>query len=594
MLLNLRDKSQNSIKKAMPSWAVVLFVVLGAFTLTACSHNKEKPALTSADTASPQLINTATREDIKALLHAEFTLQREGPNKAYELFYKLASQSQDVVLIERLTYIALVSQNDLYIERSANLWLSVDATSDTAYALKLQSLVNSQRLEDVTRLISAAIQNDAPLQFLPLYLEDNVRHNDHVSLLESAIAALPTEQKNHPYIQLSQAHLLLLAGEYQEAIAKTEQLLSESQIEETESIYLIQAFSKKSLGLLDEAIGTLQEASLSFPNNAQIMTPLLAFLVENEQVSLAAQDFIDSKLNTVETLQVGINLMQTLLEHKHAQWLLDIAATLPEEQLGLSDQIFYLKASALAQLGQKERAITVMQQVTHHLHANATNQIALWLYEEGQQSQINAMVLSRTQRENMPEQVEMISQIHEENGNSDLSYELLSQSLEALPESDILRYRKALLADSLGLWKVTEKELHRLLQKDPNNPHYLNALGYTLLTRTDRIDEAMVLIESAYEKADTDPAIIDSLGWGLFLKGELEQSSYYLKKAWKMFPDAEIAAHYGESLWAQRYYQEAIKVWQSALDTAPDDPVLLDTIKRLSPSLLENRKQDTR
>lgn len=594
MLLNLRDKSQNSVKKPMPSWAVVLFVVLGAFTLNACSHSREKNILTPSDTAQPQSINMVTREDLKALLHAEFILQREGPNKAYELFYKLANQSQDVTLIERLTYIALLSQNDVYIESSANLWLSVDATSNTAYALKLQSLVKSQRQVEVTKLISDAIRNDAPLQFLPLYLEDNVRHNDNVNLLESAIAALPAEQKNHPYIQLSQAHLLLLSGEYQGAITKTEQLLSESQIEETESIYLIHAFSKKSLGLLDEAIETLQEASQAFPNNARIITPLLTFLIENEQVKLAAQDFINSKLNTIETLQVGISLMQALLEHKHAQWLLDIAETLPKEQLGLSDQIFYLKASALAQLGQKDQAIAVMQKVTHHLRANATNQIALWLYDEGQQSQINAMVLSRTQRENMPEQVEMISQIHEDNGNSDLSYELLSQSLEALPESDILRYRKALLADSLGLWKVTEKELHRLLQKDPNNPHYLNALGYTLLTRTDRIDEAMVLIESAYEKADTDPAIIDSLGWGLFLKGELEQSSYYLKKAWKMFPDAEIAAHYGESLWAQRYYQEAIKVWQSALDTAPDDPVLLDTIKRLSPSLLENRKQDTR
>ncbi len=592
MLLNLLDKSQNSIKKAMPSWAVVLFVVLGAFTLNACSHNREKPTLIPTDTSQSQSIRTVSREDIKALFYAEFTLQREGPNKAYELFYKLASQSLDLDLIERLTYLALASKNDLHIESSANLWLSVDSKSETAFALKLQSLIKGQRQEEVTTLISNAIRNDAPLQFLPLYLEDNVRHNDHIHLLETAIEALPSEQKNHPYIQLSQAHLLLLSGEYREAIIKTGQLLSEGQIEETESIYLIQAFSEKSLGLLDDAIGTLQQASQVFPNSAQIITPLLTFLVENEEVKLAKRVFVDSELSTVDTLQVGISLMQALLEHRHAQWLLDIATMLPEDQLGLSDQIFYLEASALAQLNQKNQAIEVMQKVTHHLRTNATNQIALWLYEENKQGEINAMVLNRTQRENMPEQVEMISQIHEDNGNSHLSYELLSQSLETLPESDILRYRKALLADSLGLWKVTEKELNRLLQKDPDNPHYLNALGYTLLTRTDRIDEAMVLIESAYEKADTDPAIIDSLGWGLFLKGELEQSSYYLKKAWGMLPDAEIAAHYGESLWAQRYYQEAIKIWQSALDTAPDDPVLLDTIKRLSPSFLENRKQD--
>jgi tetratricopeptide (TPR) repeat protein len=192
----------------------------------------------------------------------------------------------------------------------------------------------------------------------------------------------------------------------------------------------------------------------------------------------------------------------------------------------------------------------------------------------------------------MPEQVAAISRLHEEKGNIDLSYELLNHALIALPESDVLRYRKALLAETLGNWTVTEIELKILLEKDPDNPQYLNALGYTLLTRTARIDEAMNYIESAYEKADNDPAIIDSLGWGFFMKGELEQSSYYLKKAWSILPDAEIAAHYGESLWQQRHYKEAIDIWKAALKASPGTPLLLDTIKRLSPSLMDELEQD--
>ncbi|MCW4629003.1 MULTISPECIES: tetratricopeptide repeat protein [Marinomonas] len=203
------------------------------------------------------------------------------------------------------------------------------------------------------------------------------------------------------------------------------------------------------------------------------------------------------------------------------------------------------------------------------------------------------MVLNRTHREDIPEQIAAISQIHEENGNTHLSYELLSEALLLFPDSDALRYQKALLADALGQWDVTESELKTLLEKDPENPQYLNALGYTLLVRTQRIDEAMIYIESAYEKADSDPAIIDSLGWGFFLKGELEQSSYYLKKAWSILPDAEIAAHYGESLWKQRHYKEALEIWKTALEASPDTPLLLDTIKRLSPSLLEESQQDT-
>ena len=267
--------------------------------------------------------------------------------------------------------------------------------------------------------------------------------------------------------------------------------------------------------------------------------------------------------------------MRTLLEYEKPQLAINIANDLPKEQLGLSDQIEFLRAIALAQLGKSSQAINVMQKVGGTLRTNATNQIALWLYEQGKEADINTMVLDRTHREDIPEQIAAISQIHEENGNSHLSYELLKEALFLFPESDALRYQKALLADALGQWDVTESELKTLLAKDPENPQYLNALGYTLLVRTQRIDEAMVYIESAYEKADSDPAIIDSLGWVFFLKGELEQSSYYLKKAWSILPDAEIAAHYGESLWKQRHYKEAIEIWKTALESSPDTPFYL-------------------
>lgn len=226
------------------------------------------------------------------------------------------------------------------------------------------------------------------------------------------------------------------------------------------------------------------------------------------------------------------------------------------------------------------------------LRTKAIQQIALWLYEEKREQDINKLVLTKTSRENIPEQIILISQLHLQNNNAYLAYDLLEQASNTYPESNTLRYRKALLAESLGDWQTTETEMRILLLKDPENPQYLNALGYTLLTRTPRIDEAMEYIESAYNKAEDDPAVIDSLGWGHFLKDELEQASYYLQKAWKLLPDAEIAAHYGETLWKQRHYEEAIKIWETALDNEPSSPLLLETIKRLSPSLIEDKQQD--
>jgi tetratricopeptide (TPR) repeat protein len=568
-----------------------LLALIGLPFLSACSHNGAIQQNSSP--LGTQLTDGEKNADngkIKELLSAEFMLQREGPNKAFEPFYELANQSGDIALIERLTYIAVVSQNDLNVERSANLWLSKVPTAEAAYALKLQVLVKNNRAEEVTTLLMNAMRYKVSLRFLPIYLEDHVRDNDQVSTIEAAIAELPPETKNNQYVQLSHAHILLLSVEYESAIETAERLLIRVNSEKSEALYLILAFSQKNLGQVGDAVKTLEAATLRFPQNSRILVPLMDFLVDNNQTKSAVDTFLQANLDTPEKLQVGINLMRTLLEYEKPQLALNIANDLPKGQLGLSDQIEFLRAIALAQLGKKSQAIKVMERVEGTLHTNATSQIALWLYEEGKEDSINAMVLNRTHREDIPEQIAAISQIHEENGNARLSYELLSEALTEFPDSDALRYQKALLADTLGYWSITENELQVLLQKDPENPQYLNALGYTLLVRTQRLDEAMGYIESAYEKADSDPAIIDSLGWGFFLKGEFEQSSYYLKKAWSILPDAEIAAHYGESLWKQRHYKEALEVWKSALETSPDTPLLLDTIKRLSPSLLEESK----
>jgi predicted negative regulator of RcsB-dependent stress response len=60
----------------------------------------------------------------------------------------------------------------------------------------------------------------------------------------------------------------------------------------------------------------------------------------------------------------------------------------------------------------------------------------------------------------------------------------------------------------------------------------------------------------------------------------------YLNRAYDGYPDAEVAAHLGEVLWVLERKDEAIKVWQQALQKQPDDITLNETLQRLSPELL--------
>lgn len=128
---------------------------------------------------------------------------------------------------------------------------------------------------------------------------------------------------------------------------------------------------------------------------------------------------------------------------------------------------------------------------------------------------------------------------------------------------------------------LMEADLRAILSRDPNNATALNALGYTLADQTDRVDEAYALISRALALDPEEPAILDSMGWVLFRKGEMEKSISYLTQAYAAFPDAEVAAHLGEVLWANGDTDKARQIWQGALFKAPNHPVLRATLERL-------------
>ncbi|MEP0074248.1 MAG: hypothetical protein ABJE79_16265, partial [Marinomonas sp.] len=113
----------------------------------------------SQQEASVTQNKTSTAQQIEALLEAEFLLQREGPKKAFDAFYDLASKTADDKLLERLIQVAIASQNDNYVERSANLWLETDPYAEQAYSLKAQVLIKNQRPEETATLLINAIRH---------------------------------------------------------------------------------------------------------------------------------------------------------------------------------------------------------------------------------------------------------------------------------------------------------------------------------------------------------------------------------------------------------------------------------------------------
>ena len=154
------------------------------------------------------------------------------------------------------------------------------------------------------------------------------------------------------------------------------------------------------------------------------------------------------------------------------------------------------------------------------------------------------------------------------------------RALDFLPDDTRLLYSRALMAASSGDLKVAEADLRKVLEQEPENAAALNALGYTLADQTDRLDEALKLIEQAHKLSPDEPSIIDSLGWVQFRLGRKEEAVATLKRAYDKFADAEVAGHYAQALWATGQRDMARKVLADALEKSPEDASLRAIQKR--------------
>lgn len=160
--------------------------------------------------------------------------------------------------------------------------------------------------------------------------------------------------------------------------------------------------------------------------------------------------------------------------------------------------------------------------------------------------------------------------------------EIYDAVLARHPGNRAARFARAFVYEDLDQVDLAIVELRALLKEQPDDATALNALGYTLADRTDRHREAYRLIRRAYDLEPGNPAIIDSLGWIEYKRGNNEAALEYLQKAYRLVRDPEIAAHIGEVLWVQGRTEEAVEIWQTSLEENPDDTSLLEVMQRFS------------
>jgi tetratricopeptide (TPR) repeat protein len=159
---------------------------------------------------------------------------------------------------------------------------------------------------------------------------------------------------------------------------------------------------------------------------------------------------------------------------------------------------------------------------------------------------------------------------------------LLQIALEHYPDHPGVRYQIALIQEKAGLTRESTRNFESLIKDRPEDASILNALGYSLADRNEKLPRAETMIRKALVASPDNPAFLDSLGWVRFRRGDVAGGLPYLERAYRIFPDAEIASHWGELLWVSGKQTEARALWARSLARAPDSKPLRATIERLT------------
>jgi Flp pilus assembly protein TadD len=146
--------------------------------------------------------------------------------------------------------------------------------------------------------------------------------------------------------------------------------------------------------------------------------------------------------------------------------------------------------------------------------------------------------------------------------------ETAEKAVAKFPEETSVSYQLGAALDRAGRHAESETTFRGLIAKDPLDAGALNYLGYMIAERgpAAKLDEAVSLIQRALKVEPDNPSYLDSLGWAYVQQGKLDLADAPLTTAAEKLPaNSVIQDHLGDLRQKQNRRTDAIAAWQKAL-----------------------------
>ena len=157
-------------------------------------------------------------------------------------------------------------------------------------------------------------------------------------------------------------------------------------------------------------------------------------------------------------------------------------------------------------------------------------------------------------------------------GNPSAALALMESAVRTNPQDSGVYLSMADLYADAGRPEEALKTLDTAVKRFPKEADVLNYLGYMLADRGQRLEESVRLITRALEIDPDNPSYLDSLGWAYFKRGDLVQAETYLAKAAEGLPrNSVVQDHYGDLLAKRGRHADAVAAWTKALQGDGED-----------------------
>jgi tetratricopeptide (TPR) repeat protein len=156
----------------------------------------------------------------------------------------------------------------------------------------------------------------------------------------------------------------------------------------------------------------------------------------------------------------------------------------------------------------------------------------------------------------------------------------------AKTEDWVLYFYRGICHEQSKDWAPAEADFRKALELNPTQPQVLNYLGYGLVDRGEKLDEALGMIQKAVAGDPEQGYIIDSLAWAYFKLGRYADALEPMEKASLLEPvDPIVTDHLGDVYWMNDRKLEARFQWRRALSFEPTEKDKARILRKLEVGL---------